>query len=51
MKERNVIVVGAGSAGMMAAITAAGAGARVTVVEPNERWAESCTLPAKAAAM
>ncbi|MDD6159574.1 MAG: NAD(P)/FAD-dependent oxidoreductase [Oscillospiraceae bacterium] len=37
MKERNVIVVGAGAAGMMAAITAAGAGARVTVVEPNEK--------------
>jgi 2-polyprenyl-6-methoxyphenol hydroxylase-like FAD-dependent oxidoreductase len=34
---RQVLVVGAGAAGMMAAVTAARAGAAVTVVEPNEK--------------
>lgn len=32
-----IVVVGAGAAGMMAAITAAGAGGRVLVIEPNEK--------------
>ena len=35
--SRQIVVIGGGAAGMMAAITAAEAGARVTVVERNER--------------
>lgn len=39
LKDTNsaVVVAGAGASGMMAAITAARAGARVTLVEPNEK--------------
>ena len=32
-----VAVIGGGAAGMMAAVTAAGAGARVTLLERNEK--------------
>ena len=37
MSRENVIVVGAGAAGMMAAISAARGGAQVVLVEPNEK--------------
>ncbi len=36
-KTAGVVVAGAGAAGMMAAITAARAGAHVTLIEPNEK--------------
>lgn len=36
-QDNLIVVVGAGAAGMMAAITAAGAGGRVLVIEPNEK--------------
>jgi hypothetical protein len=36
-KQGRIVVVGAGAAGMMAAVTAARAGAEVVVVEPNEK--------------
>ena len=34
---KNIAVIGAGAAGMMAAITAADNGAKVTVYEKNEK--------------
>ena len=37
VSRENVIVVGAGAAGMMAAISAARGGAQVVLVEPNEK--------------
>ncbi|MDR2646965.1 MAG: aminoacetone oxidase family FAD-binding enzyme, partial [Oscillospiraceae bacterium] len=37
MNERHVLVVGGGAAGLMAAGTAARAGAKVTILEPNEK--------------
>ena len=36
-KNRDIIVIGGGAAGMMAAITAAGEGASVTLIERNEK--------------
>lgn len=35
--SKRVVVIGGGAAGMMAAIAAAGRGAQVTLIEPNER--------------
>ena len=46
MSER-VIVIGGGAAGMMAAISAAGAGAAVTLLEPNERLGKKLNITGK----
>ena len=37
MKKRQVVIIGAGASGMMAAIMAARNGATVTVLEQNEK--------------
>ena len=37
MMSKEIVVVGGGAAGMMAAISAAEKGARVTLLEPSER--------------
>ena len=37
MAKRNLVVIGAGAAGLMAAVTAAENGASVTVLEQNDR--------------
>ena len=42
-QNKRIIVVGAGAAGMMAAITAARSGSEVMLVEPNERLVERST--------
>ena len=41
---RQVIVIGGGAAGMMAAIAAAQNGARVTLLEKNEKTADATKL-------
>lgn len=46
-----VAVIGGGAAGMMAAVTAAGAGARVTLLERNEKLGKRFISPARAAAI
>jgi predicted flavoprotein YhiN len=46
----SVLIIGGGAAGLMAAVTAAEAGARVTLLERNEKLARSSTLPARGAA-
>ena len=52
MSETNhVIVIGAGAAGMLAAIAAAREGAAVELWEQNENRAKSCLSQAKAGAM
>ena len=43
----NVIVIGAGAAGMMAAIAAAGNGHQVTVLEKNEKAGKTIYIPGK----
>ena len=45
--SKNVIVVGGGAAGMMAAISAAERGARVTLLEPNERLGKKLNITGK----
>ena len=47
----NVIVVGGGAAGMMAAIAAAKCGHNVTLLEKNEKLGKSCLLREKAVVM
>ena len=37
MKKKQIVVIGAGASGLMAAIMAAGNGAAVTILEQNER--------------
>lgn len=37
MMSKEIVVVGGGAAGMMAAISAAEKGSHVTLLEPNER--------------
>ena len=39
--SKDIVVVGGGAAGMMAAIAAAEQGARVCLLEPNQRLARS----------
>ena len=43
----NVIVIGAGAAGMMAAIAAAGNGHQVTVLEKNEKAGKKIYITGK----
>lgn len=47
MDTRKVVVVGAGPAGMMAAITAAKMGARVTLLEKNDRVGKKLRITGK----
>lgn len=47
---KKVVVIGAGAAGMIAAITAAQSGASVTLIEKNERPARRFLLPERGAA-
>ena len=44
---RSVLVIGGGAAGMMAAISAARAGAAVTLLEPNERLGKKLNITGK----
>ena len=46
MSDR-IIVIGGGAAGLMAAISAAGAGAAVTLLEPNERLGKKVNITGK----
>lgn len=47
MNTKRVVVVGAGPAGMMAAITAAKLGARVTLIEKNDRVGKKLRITGK----
>lgn len=49
--KTEILVVGGGAAGMMAAGTAADLGCRVTLLEHSGRWGKSCILREKGAAM
>ena len=44
---RSVLIIGAGAAGLMAAVFAAGAGAEVTVLERNEKPGKKIYLTGK----
>ncbi len=48
---RQIIVVGGGAAGMMAAAAAGAAGARVTLLEKNEKLGKKSISPARDAAI
>lgn len=45
--SKRIIVIGGGAAGMMAAISAAEQGARVTLLEPNERLGKKLNITGK----
>lgn len=45
--SREVVVIGGGAAGMMAAVSAAERGARVTLLEPNERLGKKLNITGK----
>ena len=45
--SKKIVVIGGGAAGMMAAITAAGQGAFVTLLEPNERLGKKLNITGK----
>ena len=47
MKNKQIVVVGGGAAGMMAAICAAEQGAQVTLLEPNERLGKKLNITGK----
>lgn len=47
MEKFDVIVIGAGAAGMMAAVTAAQNGARTAVIEPNEKVGRKLAITGK----
>ena len=47
MNKKRITVVGGGAAGMMAAICAAGQGADVTLLEPNERLGKKLNITGK----
>ena len=48
---KHVIIIGAGAAGIMAALAAAGQGASVTLLEKNNIVGKRWALPARAAAI
>ena len=45
--SKGLVVVGGGAAGMMAAVSAAERGARVTLLEPNERLGKKLNITGK----
>ena len=45
--SKNIVVIGGGAAGLMAAITAARQGAAVTLLEPNERLGKKVNITGK----
>ena len=47
MKNKRIVVIGGGAAGMMAAISAAEQGADVTLLEPNERLGKKLNITGK----
>jgi predicted Rossmann fold flavoprotein len=47
MMSKRVLVIGGGAAGLMAAVTAAEQGARVRVLEPNERLGKKLNITGK----
>ena len=47
MKRNKVVVIGGGAAGMMAAISAAGNGADVTLIERNEKLGKKIYITGK----
>ena len=47
MMSKEITVIGGGAAGMMAAISAAEQGARVTLLEPNERLGKKLNITGK----
>ncbi len=49
--QRNIIVIGGGAAGMIAAIAAAKEGCAVSLYEKNEKLGKRSLLQEKAAAM
>ena len=51
MMEQQVLIIGGGAIGMMAAITAAEQGATVTLLEKNDRLGKKMLISGKAAAM
>ena len=44
---KQIVVIGGGAAGLMAAITAAEHGAAVTLLEPNERLGKKVNITGK----
>ena len=44
---KEIVVIGGGAAGLMAAITAARQGAAVTLLEPNERLGKKVNITGK----
>ena len=49
--QKNIIVIGGGAAGMIAAIAAAKEGCAVSLYEKNENWAKRSLLQERAVAM
>ena len=47
MNHKRIAVIGGGAAGLMAAITAAGSGGQVTLLEPNERLGKKLNITGK----
>ena len=47
MMSKQIVVIGGGAAGLMAAITAARQGAAVTLLEPNERLGKKVNITGK----
>ena len=45
--SKGLVVIGGGAAGMMAAVSAAERGARVTLLEPNERLGKKLNITGK----
>ena len=45
--SKNIVVIGGGAAGLMAAITAARKGAKVSLIEPNERLGKKVNITGK----
>ena len=47
MMSKRIVVIGGGAAGMMAAVSAAECGARVVLLEPNERLGKKLNITGK----